>query len=73
MSEAARLRLQHIEFERGFIVVREAKGMKSRQTLLPKSLLERLDRQIGFVQVQHAADLVDAGNDPAWILAQRTD
>lgn len=59
VSEVARLRVQDIELERGFIVVREAKGMKSRQTLLPKSLQSRLERQLEFVRIQHASDIAD--------------
>jgi len=59
VSEVARLRVQDVELDRGFIVVREAKGLKSRQTLLPKSLCERLERQLNFVQIQHTADLAD--------------
>jgi len=59
VSEVARLRVQDVELDRGFIVVREAKGLKSRQTLLPKSLRERLERQLNFVQIQHTADLAD--------------
>lgn len=59
VSEVARLRVQDIELDRGFIVVREAKGLKSRQTLLPESLRERLERQRDFVRIQHSADLAD--------------
>lgn len=59
VSEAARLRVQDIEIERGVIVIREAKGLKSRQTLLPASLLERLQQQLAFVAAQHTRDLAD--------------
>ena len=59
VSEVARLRVQDIELDRGFIVIREAKGLKSRQTLLPNSLRERLERQKEFVRIQHARDLAD--------------
>ena len=59
VSEVARLRVQDIELHTGFIVVREAKGLKSRQTLLPKSLQERLKRQLEFVRIQHERDLAD--------------
>ena len=59
VSEAARLRVQDIQLQTGFIVVREAKGLKSRQTLLPKSLRERLQCQLEFVRIRHERDLAD--------------
>ncbi len=59
VSESARLRVQDIELAAGFIVVREAKGAKSRRTLLPKSLIDRLNQQLQFVAAQHQGDLAD--------------
>jgi len=56
VSEATRLRVQDMEIEAGYIVVREAKGMKSRRTLLPESLKPRLQKQIDYVLAQHAID-----------------
>ena len=59
VSEASRLRVQDVDLDRGVIIVREAKGFKSRQTLLPDSVRERLNQQLEFVRVQHAKDLED--------------
>jgi integron integrase len=59
VSEVARLRVQDIELDRGVILVRESKGLKSRQTLLPESLKEPLTRQLEFVRVKHAGDIAD--------------
>ncbi|MFT4585137.1 MAG: integron integrase [Gammaproteobacteria bacterium] len=59
VSEATRLRLQDIELMGGYIVVREAKGAKSRRTLLPESLKTRLARQIDSVAMQHTQDQAD--------------
>ncbi|MDA0822000.1 MAG: tyrosine-type recombinase/integrase [Proteobacteria bacterium] len=58
-GECGRLRLQDIELTGDYIVVREAKGAKSRRTLLPESLKARLARQIESVTMQHAQDLAD--------------
>jgi integron integrase len=59
VSEATRLRVQDIELTAGYIVVREAKGLKSRRTLLPESLLLGLRRQLDFVAAQHQQDLAE--------------
>ncbi|MCA9905954.1 MAG: integron integrase [Anaerolineae bacterium] len=59
VSEVARLRVQDVDLDRAFIIVREAKGMKSRQTLLPEAIQDRLQQQLEFVRIQHQADLAD--------------
>ncbi len=59
VSEAARLRVQDIDLDRGFTIVREAKGSKSRQTLLPQSLRARLIQQLKYVEIQHQSDIAD--------------
>lgn len=59
VSEVARLRVQDIEMERGVIVVREAKGLKSRQTLLPESTRERLQQQLVYAAALHTRDIAD--------------
>ncbi len=56
-SEVSRLRIQDIDFANNCIVVREAKGMKWRRTLLPKSLIEGLKCQIEFALALHRRDL----------------
>ena len=59
VSESTRLRIQNVELKAGCIIVREAKGAKSRRTLLPHSLRDRLQQQIDFVAAQHQQDLSD--------------
>ena len=59
VMESVRLRVQDIDFENECIVVREAKGMKSRRTLLPHTLIEKLKMQIAFVSTLHAKDCED--------------
>ncbi|MEE8056896.1 MAG: integron integrase [Pseudomonadales bacterium] len=56
-SEVARLRVQDIDFSNACIVVREAKGMKWRRTLLPKVLIDDLKHQIDFALALHQRDL----------------
>lgn len=59
VSEATRLRVQDIDLDRSYIIIREAKGLKSRQTLLPESARERIKQQLEFVRNQHQRDLTD--------------
>ncbi|MCB1646770.1 MAG: integron integrase [Pseudomonadales bacterium] len=59
ISETTRLRIKDVEFERNCITVREAKGQKSRQTMLPSTLRSRLEQQVSFVTAQHEGDLAD--------------
>ncbi|KKQ80812.1 MAG: Phage integrase family protein [Parcubacteria group bacterium GW2011_GWC2_38_7] len=46
VSEGINLKVQDIDFARGLITLREAKGKKDRQTLLPEKLLEELQKLI---------------------------
>lgn len=57
VMEATRLRVQDIDFANECINVREAKGSKSRRTLLPKSLVNPLRNQIDFALALHKKDL----------------
>lgn len=59
VSEATRLRIQDVDIPSKCIWVREAKGMKSRRTLLPGSAEERLKAQQTFVRAQHTKDRQD--------------
>lgn len=56
VSEAIRLRVKDIDFTNHGIYVMEAKGDKSRRTLLPDALIEPLQQQITFVQHTLEAD-----------------
>jgi integron integrase len=49
ISEALRLRVKDIDFNMGYIVIRDGKGSKDRTTLLPKSLITDLKNQIILV------------------------
>jgi len=59
VSEAVRLRIQDVDLPSQCLWVREAKGMKSRRTLLPCSITERLTTQLAFVRSQHERDKQD--------------
>ena len=57
ISEALNLRVKDIDFANGGLFVMEAKGDKSRRTLLPLSLHQSLHSQIAFVEHTFEADL----------------
>lgn len=57
--ECMRLRIKDIEFERGEILIREAKGFKDRITMLPKSLVRPLQEHLVRVKLLHDQDLRD--------------
>ena len=60
LMECLRLRVKDVDFERGEITVREGKGDKDRHTMLPRSLVEPLRREIERARLLHQGDL-DAG------------
>ena len=57
LMECLRLRVKDVDFARNEITVREGKGGKDRRTVLPKSLVEPLQREVERAQVLHQADL----------------
>jgi site-specific recombinase XerD len=57
LSECCRLRVGDIDFERGRVIVREGKGAKDRYTILPRSLVEDVRRQLAVVRRGYLADL----------------
>ena len=57
LSEALRLRVKDVDFEARQISVRDAKGMKDRQTMLPDSLREPLEKHLTRVVFIHEKDL----------------
>lgn len=59
VMEVLRLRVKDIDFEMCQIIVREGKGAKDRTTVLPQSLIEKLRRQIDFVQCLHKEDIAN--------------
>lgn len=54
VSEAARLRIKDLDFERLIITVRDGKGSKDRTTLLPASRIEQLRDRIAAIRAHHA-------------------
>lgn len=56
VSECCTLRICDLDFDRGQIIVRSAKGKKDRVTVLPHALVERLKKQIAFVTARHERD-----------------
>lgn len=57
VSEAIQLRVKDLDFANRGLYVMEAKGDKSRRTLLPQSLVQPLKQQIEFVQHTLEGDL----------------
>lgn len=66
LMEALRLRIKDVDFGRSEIIVRDGKGAKDRHTMLPRSLVEPLRREIERAMALHAADL-DAGLGAVWL------
>ena len=57
LLEAARLRVQDVDFAANTIVVRNGKGAKDRVTMLPATVKAELARHVEDVQRQHERDL----------------
>lgn len=57
VMEAVRLRVKDVDFSNGGLFVQEAKGGKSRRTLLPNRLIPLLKEQVSHVAHLHATDL----------------
>jgi integron integrase len=60
LMECLRLRVKDIDFARNEIVVRDGKGGKDRRTMLPRTLVEPLQREIERARQLHARDLAAA-------------
>ncbi|MES2824362.1 MAG: integron integrase [Pseudomonadota bacterium] len=56
ISEVLRLRVKDVDFAMGYIVVRDGKGYKDRTTLLPKSVITDLQKQVEVVEKLLAFD-----------------
>ena len=59
LMECLRLRVKDLDFARNEIVVRDGKGGKDRRTVLPRMLVEPLQREVERVRTLHARDLAD--------------
>lgn len=57
LMECLRLRVKDVDFARNEITIHGGKGAKDRHTVLPKSLVEPLQREVERAQMLHAADL----------------
>jgi integron integrase len=57
LSEGLRLRVKDIDFERKEILIRDGKGEEDRRTMLPLSLIERLEKQLEYARSIHNLDL----------------
>ena len=66
LMECLRLRVKDVDFARNEILVRDGKGSKDRRTVLPRSLLEPLQRQIAFARTVHENDIQD-GHGEVWL------
>ena len=59
LQESLSLRYKDVDIERRVLVVRDGKGRKDRETVLPAKLIEPLRQQLEWVRSQHAKHLVD--------------
>lgn len=66
LMEVLRLRVKDVDFARGEIIVRNGKGGKDRRTVLPRSLVEPLQRQIERARLLHAKDVAE-GFGRVWL------
>jgi integron integrase len=66
LMECLRLRVKDVDFARSTIIVRDGKGAKDRHTVLPRSLVEPLQREIERTRLLHASD-VAAGFGAVWL------
>ena len=66
LMEGLRLRVKDVDFARNEIVVRDGKGGKDRHTMLPRSLVEPLQREVERARVLLAQDLA-AGVGGVWL------
>ena len=57
LMECLRLRVKDVDFGRGEITLRDGKGGKDRHTMLPRALVEPLQREIERARHLHQADL----------------
>lgn len=66
LMECVRLRIKDVDFERGEIVIREAKGGRDRRTMLPRSLVAPLQAQLAEASRIHERDTA-AGCGRVWL------
>jgi integron integrase len=59
LQECLSLRVKDVDFDRRVLVVRDGKGRKDRETVLPQALIKPLRGHLGRVQVAHERDVAD--------------
>ncbi len=57
LNEALQLRVKDLDFAQQQIIVRDAKGMESRVTMLPQNVVEQLKEHLQQVKRTHQQDL----------------
>ena len=63
LSEALKLRVKDVDFDRSTLMIREGKGKKDRAVMLPLSLVEPLRHQLGEVARLHNVELAKGISD----------
>ncbi|MGA8051864.1 MAG: integron integrase [Burkholderiales bacterium] len=63
LRECLKLRVKDIDFDYRQILVRDAKGGKDRVTMLPQSVIERLQRHLTRVKALHERDVSSGHGD----------
>lgn len=66
LMECVRLRVKDVDFSRNEICVRDGKGNKDRRTMLPRSLVDNLQRQLELARLIHMDDLRNGTSD-VWL------
>jgi integron integrase len=66
VMEGMRLRVKDVDFARGEILIRDGKGLKDRVTVLPRSIVPQLRRQLDLAHDLHVKDLA-AGYGAVWL------
>jgi integron integrase len=66
LMECLRLRVKDLDFARNAIVVRNGKGGKDRHTVLPRKLIEPLQREVERARMLHGRDLAE-GYGEVWL------
>jgi integron integrase len=66
LMEVLRLRIKDVDFGRNEITVRDGKGGKDRRTMLPRSLVEPLQRELERARLLHHSDVLD-GFGEVWM------
>jgi len=66
LLECLRLRVKDIDFARNAIIVRDGKGGKDRHTVLPRKLVDPLQREVERARLRHQQDLA-AGFGEVWL------